>query len=1429
MYTLNFPKSTQKNVSQRYLGVLKVSGALPVLRCGASGRGSGDAQSLLLETTVLWRSSEQNVGDRFDYTPLPFRDLSYISLTGSKRPRTRSITAPSTYDLALATCNYLSSSALPRLPFRDLSYISLTGSKRPRTRSITAPSTYDLALATCNYLSSSALPRLKLHKPDRQQTTEDQVNNCTIYVRPRIGDLQLFEFQCFRDLSYIILTGSKRPRTRSITAPSTYDLALATCNYLSSSALPRLKLHKPDRQQTTEDQVNNCTIYVRPRIGDLQLFESITAPSTYDLALATCNYLSSSALPRLKLHKPDRQQTTEDQINNCTIYVRPRIGDLQLFEFQCPSATKRPRTRSITAPSTYDLALATCNYLSSSVLPRRKLHKPDRQQTTEDQVNNCTIYVRPRIGDLQLFEFQCSSATCYISLTGSKRPRTRSITAPSTYDLALATCNYLSSSALPRLKLHKPDRQQTTEDQVNNCTIYVRPRIMTCNYLSSSVLPRRKLHKPDRQQTTEDQVNNCTIYVRPRIGDLQLFEFQCPSATSITAPSTYDLALATCNYLSSSAFRDLSYISLTGSKRPRTRSITAPSTYDLALATCNYLSSSALPRLKLHKPDRQQTTEDQVNNCTIYVRPRIGDLQLFEFYKRPRTRSITAPSTYDLALATCNYLSSSALPRLKLHKPDRQQTTEDQVNNCTIYVRPRIGDLQLFEFHLTGSKRPRTRSITAPSTYDLALATCNYLSSSALPRLKLHKPDRQQTTEDQVNNCTIYVRPRIGDLQLFESITAPSTYDLALATCNYLSSSALPRLKLHKPDRQQTTEDQVNNCTIYVRPRIGDLQLFEFQCPSATSITAPSTYDLALATCNYLSSSALPRFKIHQPDRQQMTEDQVNNCTIYVRPRIGDLQLFEFQCPSATLTGSKRPRTRSITAPSTYDLALATCNYLSSSALPRLKLHKPDRQQTTEDQVNNCTIYVRPRIGDLQLFEFHLTGSKRPRTRSITAPSTYDLALATCNYLSSSALPRLKLHKPDRQQTTEDQVNNCTIYVRPRIGDLQLFEFQCPSATSVERNACHLSLCVSGAVYIVGGRTPDDDYYNALLRYAPAWDEWRRLRPLLPAGDDGRVNGAPAAVHGQNLYLVGGWNKKGNGTKAVRCYNLETRQAQPPRGALTGGFRTSSVRRPSRAASYRPKSPTADERSCANVGVLLQEQSHLVHDMSVPRAFCAAGVLGGALVVAGGDDTNSVELYDLAAGQWRAGPALLEGRWSAPPMDTRDLDESPVRRRPLKCSRISDEERGAVDGEVEIGIELRGVASSRAGTRRRSSEAVPRGQLHSLGAEHLSGSDGHELTVPLASSCRTQRAPLNLVAGPCAIIGDSAMALRTYLLRPQPLNKINGITGYLISIYKWLDAFGTPTQKCRISNGRIKCAALQLVHTAFCRPAHCAGRQNDDA
>ncbi|GBP37287.1 hypothetical protein EVAR_35721_1 [Eumeta japonica] len=324
------------------------------------------------------------------------------------------------------------------MPFCHLSCISLTASKRPRTRSITAPSTYNLALATCNCLSSSALPRLKLHQPDRQQTTEDQINNCTIYVQPCIGDLQLFEFH---------LTGSKRPRTRSITAPSTYDLALATCNCLSSSALPRLKLHQPDRQQTTEDQINNCTIY--------------------DLALATCNYLSSSALPRLKLHQPDRQQTTEDQINNCTIYVQPRIGDLQLFEFHL-TGSKRPRTRSITAPSTYDLALATCNYLSSSALPRLKLHQPDRQQTTEDQINNCTIYVQPRIGDLQLFEFH---------LTGSKRPRTRSITAPSTYDLALATCNYLSSSALPRLKLHQPDRQQTTEDQINNCTIYVQPRI----------------------------------------------------------------------------------------------------------------------------------------------------------------------------------------------------------------------------------------------------------------------------------------------------------------------------------------------------------------------------------------------------------------------------------------------------------------------------------------------------------------------------------------------------------------------------------------------------------------------------------------------------------------------------------------------------------------------------------------------------------------------------------------------------------------------------------------------------------------------------------------------------------------------------------------------------------------------------------------
>ncbi|GBP97803.1 hypothetical protein EVAR_70005_1 [Eumeta japonica] len=56
--------------------------------------------------------------------------------------------------------------------------------------------------------------------------------------------------------------------------------------------------------------------------------------------------------------------------------------------------------------------------------------------------------------------------------------------------------------------------------------------------------------------------------------------------------------------------------------------------------------------------------------------------------------------------------------------------------------------------------------------------------------------------------------------------------------------------------------------------------------------------------------------------------------------------------------------------------------------------------------------------------------------------------------------------------------------------------------------------------------------------------------------------------------------------------------------------------------------------------------------MSVPWAYCAAGVLGGALVVAGGNtesvsrlfSTKSVELYDLAEGQWRAGPALPENR-----------------------------------------------------------------------------------------------------------------------------------------------------------------------------------------
>ncbi|GBP88576.1 Kelch-like protein 41 [Eumeta japonica] len=80
----------------------------------------------------------------------------------------------------------------------------------------------------------------------------------------------------------------------------------------------------------------------------------------------------------------------------------------------------------------------------------------------------------------------------------------------------------------------------------------------------------------------------------------------------------------------------------------------------------------------------------------------------------------------------------------------------------------------------------------------------------------------------------------------------------------------------------------------------------------------------------------------------------------------------------------------------------------------------------------------------------------------------------------------------------------------------------------------------AGAVYIVGGWTPTDACSNDVLRYAPARGEWRRLRPLLPAGDDGRTICATAAVHRQNLYVVGGWNKEGNAANAVRCYNLET-------------------------------------------------------------------------------------------------------------------------------------------------------------------------------------------------------------------------------------------------------------------------------------------------
>ncbi|GBP37284.1 hypothetical protein EVAR_35718_1 [Eumeta japonica] len=96
-----------------------------------------------------------------------------------------------------------------------------------------------------------------------------------------------------------------------------------------------------------------------------------------------------------------------------------------------------------------------------------------------------------------------------------------------------------------------------------------------------------------------------------------------------------------------------------------------------------------------------------------------------------------------------------------------------------------------------------------------------------------------------------------------------------------------------------------------------------------------------------------------------------------------------------------------------------------------------------------------------------------------------------------------------------------------------------------ERVLVRIVVEFGGAVYIVGGRTRDDAGANDVLRYAPARAEWRRLRPLLLLPrDDGCLNNTAAAVHGQNLYVVGGWNKEMQSTSAVRCYNLETAKTE---------------------------------------------------------------------------------------------------------------------------------------------------------------------------------------------------------------------------------------------------------------------------------------------
>ena len=202
----------------------------------------------------------------------------------------------------------------------------------------------------------------------------------------------------------------------------------------------------------------------------------------------------------------------------------------------------------------------------------------------------------------------------------------------------------------------------------------------------------------------------------------------------------------------------------------------------------------------------------------------------------------------------------------------------------------------------------------------------------------------------------------------------------------------------------------------------------------------------------------------------------------------------------------------------------------------------------------------------------------------------------------------------------------------------------------IDRGADHCNLVATeGSLYFVGGlRIGQGFLTNRTLRYDPAANAWTELSPMpTPRGASG------VAAIGRKIYVIGGEGAQTAGV-AAEVYDIATDRwsALPP---LPGGGRTHLTAQAVGGRLYavggrRGGLDTVE----AGVFELIPEAGTWASKapMPTPRGGAASGILGGRIVVLGGEGPSGrpertyeqVEEYDPSTDRWRSLGAMPSPR-----------------------------------------------------------------------------------------------------------------------------------------------------------------------------------------